>query len=90
MVVARERIMWNTPVYRSNAKPYVQCWLVRGNRSQVSWIPQRLAFVDNVLRLRKEGTEEWEDGWVVASTYQTSLQMEDVERARRTFARKLK
>ena len=73
-------------MYRSNAKPYVQCWLRKGNRSHVAWLPEKFAVVDQALKLRASADGEWDDGWIVMACYQRSLHIEDLEKARRGFA----
>lgn len=75
------------PPTRTNAEPYVQCWLRRGNVSQVAWIPVKFAVLNSTIKLRYP--HGWEDGWVVAACYKQSLRVADIERARRAFDRVL-
>lgn len=46
---------------------YVQCLLVKSNRSQTSWIPAQFAKLGKVLKLRLDGV--WNNGWKVVATY---------------------
>ena len=50
---------------------YTQCKLKKDNSYQMSWIPSQFAKVGKVLKLRDEGTGEWDNGWVVEAAYST-------------------
>lgn len=47
---------------------YVQCKLVKGNKSDVSWVEEKFAVIGRKVRVKNE-SEVWEDGWVVEETY---------------------
>ncbi len=68
--------------------PYVQCELKKDNRTQIAWIPEKFATPGQVLRVKDRGT--WEDGWLVAHTFQRVERPLNLERTRRVFAKKLK
>lgn len=42
---------------------YIQCKLQKENRYQVSWIPEKFAVLNKILKLKEN--EIWEDGWKV-------------------------
>ena len=48
-----------------------QCVLVRGNSSQVAWIPLEFASCGRVLDLRYKS--EWSEGWRVRHVYKMPL-----------------
>ncbi len=43
---------------------YRQCRMSRKNEIQVSWIPEKFAVQNKVLKL-KNYKDEWENGWIV-------------------------
>ena len=48
-----------------------QCKLKRGTENQVSWIPDAIAVVGQVVKLKEEdGT--WDEGWEVIEIYDRS------------------
>jgi len=63
---------------------YTQCKLKKktqdGETHQMSWIPSEFAKVGKVLKLRDEGTDNWDNGWVVEAAYSTRT-WEEVNRA---------
>jgi hypothetical protein len=70
----------------SQGTTYRQCQLQKGSRSQVSWIPARLAVCGWMLKLRMGA--EWEDGWRVTAVY--AHEYVDLHRTLRRFADRLK
>lgn len=50
---------------------YRQCKLVKGNMHQTSWIPEKFAILNKVLKLKENG--KWVDGWVVEKVSKTKL-----------------
>jgi hypothetical protein len=58
-----------------------QCRLVKpipnGEKVLVSWIPERFANLNGVVRLRDED-KTWEDGWVVRSVGSNQLAEADL------------
>jgi hypothetical protein len=71
------------------AKFYRQCTLrkksEKGYLEQVSWIPEPFCVEGKVLKLREEGTENWDDGWVVYGKPSEPLEAEKVEQNSRTY-----
>lgn len=49
---------------------YTQCNLVKGNLSQVAWIPKPFAKLGKVLQLKVDGA--WDQGWTVTDVYTTA------------------
>jgi hypothetical protein len=47
---------------------YRQCALRNGNRTTLSWIPERFAVPGKVLRLQRHDGA-WDHGWVVEAAY---------------------
>lgn len=43
---------------------FKQCKLTRENQFQVSWIPEKYAKKDKIIKL-KDGNGNWENGWKV-------------------------
>ncbi len=60
---------------------YRQCRLVKsipaGEKVLVSWIPEKFANLNGVVRLR-DADKNWEDGWVVRSVGSNRLREADL------------
>lgn len=54
--------------YYTNDK-YCQCLLEKGLMRQTSWIPERFAVVDKIIKINVNNV--WEDGWKVVKTFKT-------------------
>lgn len=52
---------------------YKQCDLQKGNMFQTSWIPEKFATLNRVLKLR-DGDGKWDDGWVVIRAGQNRVE----------------
>lgn len=61
---------------------HIQCRLVKGDRTQVSWLPSKFATVGRVVKLSDGRTGAWDDGWVVEETYSAMETAEANERSR--------
>jgi hypothetical protein len=48
---------------------YTQCYLIKGERSQVAWIPSEFAIIEKIIKIKIDG--EWDDGWKIIRTYNT-------------------
>lgn len=46
---------------------YTQCYLLKGNKSQVAWIPSKFAIIDKIIKIKQNGV--WDDGWKVITTF---------------------
>lgn len=44
-------------------KNYIQCRLQKENLQTVSWIPERFAVLDKIIKIKRN--EEWDNGWKV-------------------------
>ena len=68
---------------------YRQCHLVKkldvGYMEQISWIPEPFCIERKVLKLREEGTDIWDDGWVVKSASDCRRSAESVEHDSRLY-----
>lgn len=51
------------------AESHTQCLLRRGNAQQVTWLPTKFANQGKYVKLRKRGSEVWDDGWLVAEVW---------------------
>jgi hypothetical protein len=46
---------------------YRQCTLEKGNQVQVSWLPEKFAVKNSIVKLKDNKTKEWDNGWTVVS-----------------------
>ena len=46
----------------------------------VSWIPEKFAVVGKVVKIRDDKTDEWSDGWVVASVSDRLMEKGELEK----------
>lgn len=52
----------------SKPKYYHQCKLQRGNSTLVSWLPERYARFNKIVKLKQEDGS-WENGWRVMKVF---------------------
>lgn len=50
---------------------YRQCQLVKENITTVSWIPEKYAKLNKVLKLKNN--DVWTDGWIVTTVSEDSI-----------------
>ena len=52
---------------------YLQCKLRKDNSETVSWIPEKHAFQNHIVKLKQDdGT--WDDGWKVVDVWSVALE----------------
>lgn len=70
---------------------YKQCELVKpldgGIAKMISWIPARIAIVDQTVRLKDTETGEWTEGWKVNNVTEPPLPGKLLERWSRDYLR---
>lgn len=66
------------------SESHTQCLLKKGNAVQVSWIPTTFANVGKYIKLRRRGTENWDDGWCVVQAW-TRMSSDDVHERSQDF-----
>lgn len=51
---------------------YRQCNLQKGNMHQTSWLPEKFAIPNKVVKLRDDDGQ-WDDGWIVTKAGQNKV-----------------
>jgi hypothetical protein len=61
---------------------HVQCTLSKEGTKQVAWIEERLAVEGSTVGIKRRGTEEWDEGWLVEEAHPGARRPSDVVMAR--------
>ena len=60
------------------------------NQITTSWLPEKYAILNKIVKLKNRATEEWSDGWIVKNVSSMFQEKEEVIERSRDYDRQRK